>query len=180
MQSEQIADKPQQCLKNSSRRQFLIGSGSAVALSCVPGLSYALQATEKKYPRKKIAKLSDLKTDEQIQFRYPFDDIYSNNFLVKLGEVAGGGVGKNNDVVAFNSLCPHMGGPLAGIYNAEHKVAGPCPLHLTTFDLTRHGMVVSGHATESLPQIILETEGDDIYATAVQGLIFGHCNHLQG
>jgi arsenite oxidase small subunit len=35
-------------------------------------------------------------------------------------------------------------------------------------------MVVSGHATQGLPQIILELEGDDIMATGVMGLIFGY------
>lgn len=179
MGCEQIKENEHQCVKNSSRRRFLIGSGTAVALGAIPGVSHALYANEKKYPRKKIARLSELKNDEQVAFRYPFDDLHSTNFLVKLGEVAGGGIGVDNDIVAFNGLCPHMGGPLSGIYNAEHKVAGPCPLHLTTFDLSRHGMVISGHATESLPQITLEVDGDDIYATAVIGLIYGHCNHIQ-
>lgn len=55
---------------------------------------------------------------------------------------------------------------------------GPCPIHLTTFDLTRHGMVVSGHATESLPQIVLETEGDDIYAVGVMGLLHNYASNL--
>jgi len=50
---------------------------------------------------------------------------------------------------------------------------GPCPLHLTTFDLTRHGMVISGHATDGLPQARLEVLGDDIVATGVTGLIYG-------
>ena len=45
---------------------------------------------------------------------------------------------------------------------------------MTTFDLTRHGMVVSGHATESLPQIVLEIVGDDIFAVGAQGLIYGY------
>jgi arsenite oxidase small subunit len=35
-------------------------------------------------------------------------------------------------------------------------------------------MVVSGHATLGLPQITLETDGDDIFATGVIGLIFGY------
>ena len=65
------------------------------------------------------------------------------------------------------------GGPLAGTYNAKHRITGPCPLHLTTFDLKRHGMVVSGHATETLPQMRLEVVGGDVYATGVMALIFG-------
>ena len=35
-------------------------------------------------------------------------------------------------------------------------------------------MVVAGHATMGLPQITLELDGDDIYATGVMGLIFGY------
>jgi arsenite oxidase small subunit len=69
-----------------------------------------------------------------------------------------------------------MGGPLDGTYKAKYQVLGPCPLHLTTFDLTKHGMVASGHATESLPQIVLELQGDDIYAVGVMGLVYGHAS----
>ena len=54
---------------------------------------------------------------------------------------------------------------------------GPCPSHLSTYDLTRHGMVVAGHATEGLPQVLLETRGDDIYAVGVMGLIYGFSNN---
>lgn len=50
--------------------------------------------------------------------------------------------------------------------------------HWTTFDLTRHGMVVSGHATQGLPQVVLELDGDDIVAFGVLGLIFGYGNNL--
>jgi arsenite oxidase small subunit len=111
---------------------------------------------------------------EAVAFNYPWDHANAANFLIKLGQAAGGGVGPDQDVVAFNSFCTHQGGSLAGKFNAQFGVAGPCPLHWTTFDLTRHGMVVAGHATLGLPQIMLETDGDDIYAVGVIGLIFGY------
>ena len=98
--------------------------------------------------------------------------------LVKLGTAAGGGVGVDNDIVAFSTLCTHMGGPMDGTYNKIHKGLGPCPLHLTTFDLTRHGIMIGGHATESLPQVMLEVEGDAIYAVGVMGLIYGRASNL--
>ena len=104
--------------------------------------------------------------------------MYSGCFVVKLGRRAGGGIGPDQDVVAFSAYCSHMGRGIHGIYNAEHKVAGPCPQHLTTYDLTRHGMLIAGHATQSLPQVILELEGDDIYAIGVLGLIYGYPNNL--
>ncbi|HAH02844.1 MAG TPA: arsenate reductase (azurin) small subunit, partial [Vibrio sp.] len=48
----------------------------------------------------------------------------------------------------------------------------------STFDLRRHGIMVSGQAFESLPQVLLELEGDDIYAVGVMGLIFGRMENL--
>ena len=156
-----------------SRRSFLASAGYAVMLSGLPGASMALGATRWDYPRRLVVRTSKLADDELVYFRYPDDDIQNSGFIVKLGERAGGGVGRGQDIVAFSAFCPHMGGVLAGVYNSEHKVSGPCPLHLTTFDLTRHGMVISGHATQSLPQILLQTEGDNIYAVGVQGLIYG-------
>lgn len=154
-----------------SRRQFLLSSGAAATLISLPGLSQA-QAIMAGYKRRKVGTLSALKVGEPMPFNYPFADV--RNMLVKLGAPAGGGVGPDKDIVAFNQQCTHMGGPLDGSYKAAHQVLGPCPLHLTTFDLTKHGMVITGHATESLPQIVLEIQGDDIYATGVMGLVFGH------
>jgi arsenite oxidase small subunit len=130
------------------------------------------------YPREKVGQISRLFINRPREFFYPFQHPHMRNFLIKLGVPAGGGVGRLRDVVAFNGLCPHRGGPLAGRYNARHKVFGPCPFHLSTFDLTRHGMVVSGHATQGLPQILLEVDGDDIYAVGVMGLVYGFGNNL--
>lgn len=163
-----------------SRRQFLLSGGTMVMLMAAPGLGLAapMQALKADYPKVKIGRLSALKQGVPMEFSYPYPNV--RNILVKLGAPAGAGVGKDADVVAFNQQCTHMGGPLQGTYKAQHQVLGPCPLHLTTFDLTRHGMVVSGHATESLPQIVLETRGDDIYAVGVLGLIHGYSANLAG
>lgn len=158
-----------------SRRQFLLTGGAAVALISLgsfPGDAEAGQALKATYPRQKIGSLSALKVGEPLDFNYPYPDI--RNILVKLGVPAGAGIGADKDIVAFNQQCTHMGGPLDGTYKPAHQVLGPCPLHLTTFDLTRHGMVASGHATESLPQIVLEVQGDDIYAVGVMGLVYGY------
>jgi arsenite oxidase small subunit len=125
-----------------------------------------------------IGKVSRLKVDVPQFIQYPWKDAFSGCTLVKLGVPAGGGVGPNRDIVAFNNLCTHMGGPLQGTYKGKYKVLGPCPFHLTTFDLTRHGIVAAGQATESLPQVVLEVRGDDIYATGVMGLIYGYHSNL--
>lgn len=173
----QEANETQICM---SRRAFLLTSGTAVSVALVKGIpalaGAALQKAE--YPRKKIGKLSRLKVDVPQYFQYPWKDVFSGCMLVKLGRAAGGGVGSEGDIVAFSTLCTHMGGPLQGTYNGKYKAVGPCPFHLTTFDLVKHGMVAAGQATESLPQVILETHGDDIYATGMMGLMYGYHSNL--
>ncbi|MDD5296147.1 MAG: arsenate reductase (azurin) small subunit [Rhodocyclaceae bacterium] len=159
-----------------SRRQFLLAGGALVTLSALGVSSQAeaapLHALLAKYPKLKIGRLSALKTGEPLTFAYPYPDV--RNILVRLGTRAGGGIGPDQDVVAFNQQCTHMGGPLEGTFKNKYQALGPCPLHLTTFDLTRYGMVISGHGTESLPQILLALEGDDIHAVGVQGLVYGY------
>ncbi len=165
-----------------SRRAFLLSGGSAVTILTLGGLSdafgqgAALQVAS--YPRRKIGRLSQLTVGQPVSFQYPWRDFNSTNMLVKLGVPAGGGMGPDQDIVAFSTLCTHMGGPLAGQYRRQYRVLGPCPFHLTTFDLTKHGMVVAGQATESLPQIVLEVKGEEIWATGVMGLIYGYHSNL--
>lgn len=165
-----------------SRRQFLLAGAAVVALDAVPGVGLAQAqpqlALRAEYPRQRIGSLSKLATGKPVTFSYPYKNV--RNMLVKLGTPAGGGVGPDQDVVAFNLQCTHMGGPLDGTYKEAHQVLGPCPLHLTTFDLTRHGMVAAGHATESLPQIVLELDGDSIFAAGVLGLLYGYSSNLAG
>ena len=165
-----------------SRRHFLLTGGLTVlTILLADGLlpdrgPAALQVAT--YPRKRIARLSQLTLDTPVDFTYPRDDPYSASFLVKLGLPAGGGAGPDRDIVAFNYLCTHMGGPLQGQYKAQYHIIGPCPFHLSVYDLTKHGMIVAGSGTESLPQVVLEVEGDDIYATGVMGLIYGYHDNL--
>lgn len=164
-----------------SRRQFLFMGAAAASLIAlervIPGrILYAQSAT---FERQRIASLSDLEEGVPVTFNYPYDHPSALNNLIKLGAPAGGGIGPDNDIVAFNTVCPHMGFPLNGTYKPDHQMMGPCGWHLSTYDLTRHGIIVSGHATQGLPQITLELEGDDIYATGVQALIFGFNDNEQ-
>lgn len=175
--------RPGSCVM--TRRRFLLASGLATATVMVtlnPGTPFAHEVPAKiaTYPRKLIAKLSMLEDDIPIDFQYPDDGAYSESMIVKLGVAAGGGIGPNRDVVAFNYMCTHQGGSLEGTYKADTKSLGMCPLHLSTYDLTRHGILISGQAYQSLPQVLLELEGDDIYAVGVFGLIFGRFDNLQG
>jgi len=161
------------CVPRADRRDFLFAAGATLVALTIPGFAPA-QAKLAKYPRKKVALLSKLKVGNPVEFRYPWDHANCGTVLLKLGQEAGGGVGPGKDVVAFNGLCPHMGWDIpVKKFFADPGIAGPCPGHWTTFDLTRHGMVVSGHATQGLPQVVLELDKDDIFAVGILGLIFG-------
>ena len=163
-----------------SRREFVVAGGLTTAtLLLTDVFSERVRAEDAqrevrfaRLHRQQIAKLSQLKTDQPIEFEYPADQPHSSAMLIKLGKLAGGGIGPDGDVVAFSTICTHMGDNLS--YNADHKIAGPCNAHLTSFDLSRHGMVVAGHATSPLPQIVLELEEDAIFATGIVGLLYGH------
>ena len=166
-----------------NRRQFLFASGATtftvmVTMSAGKGKAEQVPALVSTYPRKKIAKLSELKQDEPVDFEYPDEGDYATSILVKLGKEAGGGVGAGKDIVAYNMTCTHQGGDMTDSYKPEHKVLGPCPLHLSTYDLTRHGILVSGQAYQSLPQVLLEVDGDDVYAVGMFGLIYGRYDNL--
>lgn len=168
-----------------SRRNFLIGTAGAtttIMITLNAGTAEAKQVPAQitEYPRKFITKLSSLKQDEPFDFSYPDEGNFSDNMIVKLGVKAGGGVGSEQDVVAFNYACTHQGGSLDGSYKKDTKSLGACPLHLSTYDLTRHGILISGQAYQSLPQILLEVDGDDVYATGIFGLIFGRKDNLHG
>lgn len=167
-----------------SRRKFLLSSGVATSTVMVAmntgAAATRVPALVATYPRKKIARMSALVTDKPVAFEYPDEGAYAQSMLVKLGAEAGGGIGRQKDVVAFNYFCTHQGGDLSGTYKADTKSLGACPLHLSTYDLTRHGILISGQAYQSLPQVLLELDGDDIYAVGVFGLIFGRYDNLQG
>ncbi|WP_454440751.1 arsenate reductase (azurin) small subunit [Vibrio bathopelagicus] len=170
-----------------SRRDFLLYSSAATAVSMVPLTLFAGTSSEANvearvvgYPRKKVAKLSELNNHDPVHFQYPDEGTNSIAMLVKADIECGGGIGRQRDIVAYSMTCTHQGGPLTGAYKAtgEHRIVGQCPFHLSTFDLRRHGVMVSGQAFESLPQVLLELEGDDIYAVGVMGLIFGRMENL--
>lgn len=180
-----------------TRRKLLLAGGLAtVTTMLAPGLLGCANAAQAKgkakeaakpmpvamqksrYPRKKVGKLSALKVDQPVKISYPGDHPNYKALLIKLGVPALGGVGPQKDVVAFSALCVHQGGPLEDRYNAQEKTLGPCEFHLSMYDLTKHGMITSASAVQNLPQIVLEVEGDDIYAVGVQGLIYGLPDNL--
>ena len=195
MKKDDSAEAHGKCMM--SRRQFLmtgsavVVSASTISITLFPGTAEAQQTEAEvlSYPRKHIGKLSQLKDNKPIDFNYPDNGKNSQAMLVKMdGAQSGGGIGPKRDVVAFSYLCTHQGGNLKYTamgdsgYKAvgDQRVLGQCPLHLSTYDLRRHGIIVSGQAYQSIPQVLLELDGDDIYAVGIMGLLFGRNNNVKG
>ena len=75
-------------------------------------------------------------------------------------------------LIGFSAVCTHMGclllntdddgKPVLGY--PDRLVCGPCPCHGTSFDLNKSGLVVLGPATQNLPQLELEIDGEDLVA----------------
>ncbi|MBI3148411.1 MAG: Rieske 2Fe-2S domain-containing protein [Betaproteobacteria bacterium] len=162
-----MADEPA-CL---ARREFLLTGGKLVLLASVAGLPTPLLAQRAEFGAQRLSRLDELTLGKGLWFDYPRPGLA--NVLVKLGVPAGGGIGPERDIVAFSARCTHLGGDLGGSLQAAQQVLGPCPRHLTTFDLTRHGVVITGHATQSLPQVVLDLRGSELFAVGMMGLVFG-------
>ncbi len=150
------------------------------------------------FPRVKVANISDLSTGTPLSFNYPLQE--TPNMLVKLGVKASGGVGPDGDVVAFSTICQHLG-CLYGYVptgkspecDSSYKAATPvgyCCCHSSVYDLANAAKVLGGPSPRPQPQVILELDSStgDIYATGMlPPAIFGHntgsndvSNDLQG
>lgn len=164
-----------------SRRMFFKTSGAAAAGAAVgvPGLAHGAQAadagrTTLPYPRKPVAMTTGLKVNEPVNFSYPDDS--SPCALIKMGRKVQGGVGPDGDIVAFSTLCTHMGCPVA--YDQQAK-SFKCGCHFSQFDPEMAGQLICGQATENLPQLTLSVGSDGaITATGVQGLIYGRQSNV--
>lgn len=167
-----------------SRRGFLkIGGGVAASVAIgLPELTQAATSTPAvegrvnlPYQMKAITKAQKLQINTPVQFSYP--DAASPCALIKMGAPVPGGVGPERDIVAYSILCTHMGCPVA--YDPGQKVF-KCPCHFSIFDPENIGQMVSGQATENLPNIVLEynPNDDSVRAVAVEGLIYGRQSNL--
>ncbi len=161
------------------RRQFLTGGATAAAavaaVGAMPATADATPALARvNYPSQRVGNVKDLKVDQPVEITYPDKD--SPGILLKLGRRVEGGVGPDGDIVAFSTLCPHQGFPLA--YVAADKSLD-CPGHYSRFDCEKGGQEIFGHATQNLPQFRLSVDsGGDIHAVAVDELIYGRLSNV--
>jgi len=168
-----------------TRRQFFkisggVAAGAGLATGALPGTALAAPATDAgltqlPYPRKALGTAASIKVGEPVAFTYPDDS--SPCTLVRMGTAVENGVGPGRDIVAFSTLCTHMGCPVA--FDATSRCF-KCPCHFSTFDAEKAGQMVCGQATENLPRIVLnyDAAADSVTAVAVDGLIYGRQSNI--
>jgi arsenite oxidase small subunit len=153
-----------------SRRQ-LLAAGAAVG---VAGATEAQAAdAARSYPRRRIVALDRLAVNRPVSFRYPLRD--QPNMLLDLGVEVPAGVGPKKSIVAFSTLCQHMGCP---VYYERGRREFVCPCHQTRYDPERLASIVQGVATRALPRVLLEVRNGALFAVGVDGLVYGYRTNL--
>jgi arsenite oxidase small subunit len=164
---------------------LVVGGIAAVAKSITnPAPPSSRTLGSKQFPRVKVGQVSGLQLNQPLSFNYPLDN--EPNILVKLGRKAQGGVGPDEDIVAFSSICQHLG-CIYGFQalgtspkcNPSYKADGPigfCCCHGTVYDLLDRAKVLSGPSPRPEPQVKLEVDNSgNIFAVGMgPPTIFGH------
>jgi arsenite oxidase small subunit len=153
-------------------RRGLFAAGAAGATAVVAGAE-AADAEARTYPHRRVIALSKLRVNRAVTFDYPLKG--QSNMLIDLGGEVPGGVGPKKSVVAFSSLCQHMGCPVGYDRRRRELV---CPCHQTRYDPERLGSIIQGVATRALPRVRLEVRRGAVYAVGVDGLIYGYRTNL--
>ena len=166
-----------------SRRSFLkaggaaaVGAGTAVAhVSSAEAATAEAGRTTLPYQPKGLGAAGKLVPNVPVSFTFP--DASSPCVLVKTGMRVQGGVGPDGDVVAFSTMCTHMGCPVS--YDPGTKTF-KCPCHFSIFDAEKGGQMVCGQATENLPRIELRFNAKDgsLTAVSVDGLLYGRQSNV--
>ncbi len=176
-----------------ARRSFLklaAAAGGAVTVAAVAATIKAAvfvpeAATVSEWPKVVVTNIKNLTNAVPTRFNYPLTN--TPNILVKLGEAAENGVGPDSDIVAFSSVCQHLGCiygfvPMGGspVCNPAYRAAAPlgyCCCHGSQFDFQQGAKVLGGPAARPVPQVKLEFDSasGDISAVAMGApTIFGH------
>lgn len=163
-----------------SRRIFLKVSGAsafggAAAVAARPADAQAATAVDTSrtvlpYPKKPVGTAGKMTRGTPLSFTYP--DASSPCAAVKLGTAVAGGVGPDRDIVAYSTLCTHMGCPVA--YDSGTNTF-KCGCHFSMFDAEKGGQMICGQATENLPRIKLDYNAQTgaVTAVGIDGLIYG-------
>lgn len=156
-----------------NRRQLLSLGAAAGLAAGVASPRWTNAETPTEFPKIGIAPIAELEPGAQIDFVYPDED--SPAILLRLDESVEGGIGPDQSIVAYSTLCTHKGCPVA--YNADRKML-ICPCHWSSFDPAKGGQMIIGQASEGLPQITLRVEAGMVEAVGIEGLIYGRQTNI--
>jgi arsenite oxidase small subunit len=154
-------------------------------LAYVPPSNTAQGGGQLSWPRVKLVNAGSLQVLKPVNFNYPL--VNTPNMLVKLGVKADNGVGDEGDIVAYSSICQHLGCYYAFLApgsspscDSSFKASIPqgyCCCHGGQYDLARSASVIGGPPPRSVPAVKLEYDSatGDIYAVGMgPPTIFGH------
>jgi arsenite oxidase small subunit len=164
-----------------SRREFLkVSGGVAAGAAALPTNAEVAPAADAggavlSYKAKAVGKAGSLAANQPVSFTFP--DASSPCALIKMGTPVLGGVGPNKDIVAYSTMCTHMGCPVS--YDSAQRVFR-CPCHFSIFDAEKAGEMVCGQATENLPRIVLKynDKDDSVTAVSIVGLLYGRQSNI--
>ena len=136
-----------------NRRAFMktaVGASVTLGLATLPFSIKAMVNEEANDQTKvKIAKLSDVKKGEALNFNYPSEE--EPAILVHT---------KDGELKAYNNKCTHLQCPV--FYEHEQDVL-LCPCHRGFFDV-KTGHPIAGPPQRELPMIEMEVINNEIYA----------------
>lgn len=168
------------------RRFFLKSGGAAAAVAgsvvipiqnanAAAPTDAAASSTALNYPVRTVGKAGGMPLNEAVSFNYPDDS--SMCYAIRMGAPVAGGVGPNQDIVAYSAMCTHMGCPIQ--YDGGSRTF-KCGCHFSIFDPEQHGQMVCGQATENLPVIKLsyDAKTDTVHAVGVDGLLYGRQSNI--
>jgi arsenite oxidase small subunit len=157
-----------------SRREVLAIAGLAAGGAATVGAEDLAEARAASYPRVRVVDLRRLSVNRPHAFDYPLKG--QANVLIDFGHRVPRGVGPRRSIVAFSTLCQHMGCEVDYNRRLGQLV---CPCHQTRYDPERLGAIIEGVATRALPRVLLRVRNGAVYAVGVDGLVYGYRSNLR-
>lgn len=140
-----------------ARRDFakflVLTSGAFAAGQAWIAAQSLVRKGRKPPPRARIASLRDIAPGTAVTFNYPNE--HTPCLLIRTDD---------GELLAYEQKCTHLS---CAVVPKIGQGVLHCPCHEGYFDL-RTGQKLAGPPPRPLPKVILEVEGDDIFAVAIE------------